>query len=85
MALVTCSDCETKVSDQAAACPQCGRPVERAEEDKKASPLLGAGVGLFAVGAILLWGVGGFVGMCGILGMLAGGVLTLVGWMQKPK
>ena len=26
MALVTCSDCQAQVSDQAPACPRCGRP-----------------------------------------------------------
>lgn len=26
MALVTCGDCDTNVSDQAAACPRCGAP-----------------------------------------------------------
>src|SRR4051812_44517015 len=27
MALTTCPDCSTQVSDQAAACPKCGRPI----------------------------------------------------------
>ena len=27
MALITCPDCENRISDQAASCPHCGRPV----------------------------------------------------------
>ena len=30
MALLTCPDCNGPVSDQAAACPKCGRPVDAA-------------------------------------------------------
>ena len=30
MALVKCSECGAKVSDKAAACPQCGAPVDPA-------------------------------------------------------
>ncbi len=30
MGLITCKDCGRKVSDQAAACPQCGRPMNAA-------------------------------------------------------
>jgi hypothetical protein len=26
--LITCEDCGRKISDQAAACPQCGRPMK---------------------------------------------------------
>ena len=32
MPLLTCPDCKGPVSDQAAACPKCGRPVEAAPE-----------------------------------------------------
>lgn len=32
MALLTCPDCKGPVSDQAVACPKCGRPVEKAPE-----------------------------------------------------
>lgn len=31
MALITCEDCETSISDQAVACPVCGRPGTRHE------------------------------------------------------
>jgi len=27
MPLIRCDDCEREVSDQASACPQCGRPI----------------------------------------------------------
>lgn len=29
MALITCPDCESRVSDQADSCVQCGRPIAR--------------------------------------------------------
>ena len=29
MALITCPECEGKVSDQAVACPHCGAPIKR--------------------------------------------------------
>ena len=28
MALITCPDCKNSVSDQAPACPKCGRPIK---------------------------------------------------------
>lgn len=33
MALITCPDCEKEISDQAAACPHCGRPVIQPDAD----------------------------------------------------
>jgi DNA-directed RNA polymerase subunit RPC12/RpoP len=35
MPLVTCPDCGTEVSDQAPACPKCGRPAALKKEEKK--------------------------------------------------
>lgn len=32
MALIDCPDCATRISDQAAACPQCARPILVAAE-----------------------------------------------------
>ena len=35
MALLKCPDCGNDVSDQATACPSCGRPVQAAEPEKR--------------------------------------------------
>jgi len=59
MALIRCSECKAKISDQAAACPQCGAPVSAgtntasSASPKKRSPL--------AIGCLILLGIG-FVG-----------------------
>jgi hypothetical protein len=37
MALITCKECQHKISSQAAACPSCGAPIARAP--KRTSPL----------------------------------------------
>ena len=34
MALINCPDCQTEVSDQAAACPRCGHPIARTDTPK---------------------------------------------------
>lgn len=57
MALVTCSDCGKQVSDAAAACPQCGRPI-RAVSVQADSPVTIEATskqfkGLMALGATL--------------------------------
>lgn len=35
MALITCPECHGQVSDKAAACPHCGYPLEKAEQETK--------------------------------------------------
>jgi hypothetical protein len=56
MALVRCSECKSKISDQAAACPQCGAPVSprtntaASGNPKKRSPL--------AIGCLAILGIG---------------------------
>lgn len=35
MALITCPDCGKQLSDQAPACPNCGRPMKRKPIDKR--------------------------------------------------
>jgi hypothetical protein len=70
MALVRCSECKAKISDQAAACPQCGAPVVAQSKatastgPKKRSPL--------AIGCMAVLGLG-------FVGALIGGVAN-----QKP-
>jgi hypothetical protein len=40
MALVTCPDCITSVSDAAAACPKCGRPMRAAPTSPDSAPVV---------------------------------------------
>jgi len=54
MALITCPDCENKISDAAPACPKCGRPniakeeIEAGDTEKRAlGPMLGIGIVTF--------------------------------------
>lgn len=35
MALITCPDCGKQLSDQAPACPNCGRPMKKKPIDKR--------------------------------------------------
>ena len=41
MALTTCPDCEHLVSDQAPACPQCGRPMTATTTERTGKQLKG--------------------------------------------
>ena len=72
MALVSCSECGSQVSDKAHACPKCGAPVSLSvpEHNLKAfrPSLLGTDPG-----RALLWGVVGLV-TCGL------GWLVLIPW-----
>lgn len=66
MALIRCNDCQTEMSDQAAACPRCGRPNAAASAvaspriqvtakgGRAGSAVLGATLG-FALGTVLVW------------------------------
>lgn len=58
MALITCSDCGTQVSDRAAACPKCGGPIDSTAQPHVTQPekgSSGAGKAILAVvGALLL-------------------------------
>lgn len=40
MALINCQDCGEQISEQADACPKCGRPTEKAVRDKKLDELM---------------------------------------------
>jgi hypothetical protein len=69
MALINCPECNKQVSDQATACPHCGRPLKRtapvaarpttAAKRPKSSAL---GCGCLALIAIV--GFGGYVAIC---------------------
>jgi hypothetical protein len=60
MALMTCPDCLSEVSDRATACPKCARPLTPAvaardvSGSRASSTLVFAGVG-FLVGMGLVW------------------------------
>ncbi|HLI17453.1 MAG TPA: lysozyme inhibitor LprI family protein [Rhodanobacteraceae bacterium] len=58
MALINCPDCGTEVSDAAAACPKCARPITPAatpmESDRPAQKRRGAGAGFTLVVLIAL-------------------------------
>ncbi|HEY9286247.1 MAG TPA: zinc ribbon domain-containing protein [Pyrinomonadaceae bacterium] len=49
MALIACKECGAEVSDQAKACPRCGRPVESTRKQIMGGLLLLAVVGYFAL------------------------------------
>jgi uncharacterized membrane protein YvbJ len=61
MALIKCSDCGTEVSDAAAACPKCARPIAaqpastRAAPAKKKSSLSPVGITIAIVIGIIVW------------------------------
>lgn len=60
MALITCDDCKTEISDAAEACPKCGRPVatktpQGGAATRGSNTVFYAVIG-FAVGFVLAWG-----------------------------
>ena len=81
MPLIKCPDCEKDVSDSAAACIHCGRPLssERSQPKKKKGPMtrnLGVGGWLFLAGIVLalyepLRAVGGLCLLFGIALIIA--------------
>ena len=85
MALVTCPDCQTQLSDAAAACPKCGRPMA---VTMPTAPSRTYGLLIFGVVLIVL-GVGGFVlsdttggfflALGGVILVVAGIVMAIVG------
>lgn len=86
MALIKCPDCETDVSDKAAQCVKCGRPIEKPDEEKSAPPILLPGLVLALIGATLFFAMGGLYGwLIGLLAMVSGAVMTVMGLIQKPK
>ena len=56
MALIKCPDCSTEVSDQAAACPKCARPMKSPQQSEAPKRQRGNGVkilgALMCIGAI---------------------------------
>lgn len=73
MALVTCPDCSTQVSDQAPACPRCGRPLHGnagAWQPQQASPNKGMAIGLIIaiVAAVAIVPIIGIVAVLSIYG-----------------
>lgn len=70
MALMTCPDCKTEMSDQAKACPKCGWvPFTKAAQPTSGFPFL-------LVGLVL--GGGGTLGFCGNLGGSSMGIPTML-------
>ena len=73
MGLIACADCGNECSDQAATCPNCGRPV--GEPQSLVTKDLGFGGALYALIALagLLLMLSGNLG--GFLFVLIGGIL----------
>ena len=71
MSLITCEDCGTSISDQAPACPHCGRPLHiqrvRTSEDSFLTRSRGCGDLVLYGGAILI-----IIILFGLRGCLAG-------------
>lgn len=55
MALVTCPDCEKKVSDAATACAGCGRPLRAASQAPRQKPHWTQDRNLGCLGACLIF------------------------------
>ncbi len=78
MALVTCPDCATEISDAAAACTKCGKPTARSHSRR----IEHIGAVTAAVGLVLA-----MLGWRGLGGMLFGFgvVVSLVGRFALPR
>jgi type II secretory pathway pseudopilin PulG len=73
MALIVCPDCSTQVSDQAMACPKCGRPTARGASYVAAPAKAGMGT---AATVLVIVGVA-VIAVIAIVGVLA--VLSVAG------
>lgn len=71
MRLIPCPACGREVSDQAAACPQCGHPIApaiirqtapTAAPSRNASKIIGAVVGMLVIGGLLAYCAASVVG-----------------------
>lgn len=81
MPLIACPECETQISNQAAACPKCGHPVTRPDSEPQPTTTTRSGAsaeafgfGIIVVGLFLAFAVNGTVG--GIL--MAGGFVVFL-------
>lgn len=84
MALMTCFDCKTEMSETAKACPKCGWvPLSGAEKPEgKSSPLILPGMIVGGIGgAMAFLGYGVF----GVLVAIAGIAMFLVGMVSGKK
>lgn len=57
MALITCPDCQKQISDQAPACPHCGRPAQPAVPPEKVQTIEATGKkykGMQLIGSLLI-------------------------------
>jgi hypothetical protein len=64
MALITCVDCNSQISDAAPACPKCGRPVRspaRVGKGGTSVPTF-AGIGLIGLGVYLFFASNAMLG-----------------------
>ena len=61
MTLVQCPECQRSVSDHAATCPQCGRPLRAPSAPRKSqrSRNIGPVIGCAAAGAFVWWWISG--------------------------
>lgn len=75
MALIACPDCQTEVSDQAPACPKCGRPL--AAEKSVVTKDLGFGGFIYALLVLAGIVITANGAPAGLLLVAAGGVLLL--------
>ena len=89
MSLTTCPDCSREVSDEAPACPHCGRPmkaqtVELTGKEWKAGQLLGCGLMVLGMVGCITSCSGEHVSTWGIIAFFAGLVVLIVaqigGW-----
>lgn len=81
MALITCPDCGSDVSDAAPACPHCGHPVRAQVIESTGKPykaMKAVAVALFFIGA-LIWMASPGTGGWGVAVLVMGVVLYIGG------
>ena len=60
MALIKCRECGKMISEEAGACPQCGKPVEVIQEAPPVEKKKGSGIGVFLILVIIALAGGGY-------------------------
>lgn len=97
MPLVICPDCKTEISDVAASCPKCGRPIAEPQrgagaDSRRRGYAAGAFVLGFAATALALkhaWGPGytysTLAGFILVVGVVVGGVCAGLAFMFAKR
>lgn len=75
MAMIKCDECGKDISDKAAACVHCGKPLKKTWKGLQL-----AGIGVMALGLVVLFvSSGGPAYSMGIFMLVSGGIITIIG------